>query len=306
VAASPTPIDPGSLPISLGGQFRRHLPAYLAGTVVLGIFQLSLNRIDWLSRTAIDDVFGGTPEKVTEPAMFIFALALVAFVARVASRWFIFNAGRDAEYELRALLLHRLHRLGTAFYRKMSAGEIMSRSTGDLQQVRLLLGFGILNIVNVLFGFASALQVMVNVSVRLTIVSFVMLPFMIVVTRYFSKQMFQKVRDNQDALGKLSDVLQTNLAGVRVVRSFALEKRERRRFDAANQAYAEASLALAQDLLITHNFFRIHHSYLVNLDEIKKYVKGEGGYVVLNNNVSLDVSKRKKTDFLNRLNDKAS
>ena len=215
-------LDPGALPTTLGGTFVRHLRAYVAGGVLLGTFQLSLNRIDWLSKAAIDDVFGGTPEKVTEPALFIFGLALVAFVCRVASRWFIFNAGRDAEYELRALLLHRLHRLGTAFYRKMSAGEIMSRSTGDLQQVRLLLGFGILNIVNVVFAFASALQVMVNVSVRLTLVSFVMLPFLIVTTRYFSKQMFVKTRANQESLGRLSEVLQTNLAGVRVVRSFAL------------------------------------------------------------------------------------
>ncbi len=214
--------------------------------MVLGIFQLSLNRIDWLSKAAIDDVFGGAPEKVTEPAMFIFALAIVAFVARVASRWFIFNAGRDAEYELRAMLLHRLHRLGTAFYRTMSAGEIMSRSTGDLQQVRLLLGFGILNIVNVVFAFASALQVMVRISVKLTLVSFVMLPLLFVLTRSFSKQMFTRTRSNQDAMGKLSEVLQTNLAGVRVVRSFALERRERRRFDAANVGYLEASLGLAR------------------------------------------------------------
>lgn len=246
MAATPSPIEPGSLPTSLGGQFRRHLPAYVGGTLVLGIFQLSLNRIDWLSKAAIDEVFGGAPEKVTRPAMMIFALALVAFVTRVASRWFIFNAGRDAEYELRAMLLHRLHRLGTAFYRTMSAGEIMSRSTGDLQQVRLLLGFGILNIVNVVFSFASALQVMVRISVRLTLVSFVMLPLLMVLTRSFSKQMFTRTRANQDALGRLSEVLQTNLAGVRVVRSFALEARERRRFEAANAAYLEASLGLAR------------------------------------------------------------
>ncbi len=246
MSQAPSPIDPGSLPTSLGGQFRRHLPAYVAGTVVLGLFQLSLNRIDWLSKAAIDDVFGGTPERVTRPAMLIFVLALAAFVTRVASRWFIFNAGRDAEYELRAMLLHRLHRLGTAFYRTMSAGEIMSRSTGDLQQVRLLLGFGILNAVNVVFSFASALQVMASISVRLTLVSFVMLPLLMVLSRSFSKQMFTRTRANQDALGKLSEVLQTNLAGVRVVRSFALESRERRRFDAANAAYLEASLGLAR------------------------------------------------------------
>jgi two-component system LytT family response regulator len=55
------------------------------------------------------------------------------------------------------------------------------------------------------------------------------------------------------------------------------------------------------ELLSDHNFFRIHNSYLININSIKKYVKGEGGYVVLNNNVSLDVSKRKKEAFLNRI-----
>ncbi|MBX3188168.1 MAG: ABC transporter ATP-binding protein [Labilithrix sp.] len=213
---------------------------------MLAVFQLSLNRVDWLSKAAIDDVFGGAPEEVTRPALFIFGFAMLALVTRVASRWFIFNAGRDAEYELRALLLHRLHRLGTAFYRTMSAGEIMSRSTGDLQQVRLLLGFGVLNVINVFFAFASALQVMLRVSVKLTLVSFVTLPAMIVLTRAFSRRMFLYTRKNQEALGKLSEVLQTNLAGVRVVRSFALEQRERRRFDVANAAYLEASLALAR------------------------------------------------------------
>jgi len=239
-------IDPRNLPTTLTGQFWRHFPAYLGGCLVLAIFQLALNRVDWLSKSAIDAVFGGAPEKVTTPALMMFGLAVIAFVARVASRWFVFNAGRDAEYELRALLLHRLHRLGTAFYRTMSAGEIMSRSTGDLQQVRLLLGFGILNVVNVIFAFASALQVMVTISVKLTLVSFVTLPALLVLSRSFGRQMFAKTRANQEALGKLSEVLQTNLAGVRVVRSFALERRERRRFDVINGDYLEASLGLAR------------------------------------------------------------
>lgn len=55
------------------------------------------------------------------------------------------------------------------------------------------------------------------------------------------------------------------------------------------------------DLLSDHNFFRIHNSYLININSIKKYVKGEGGYVVLNNDTSLDVSKRKKEAFLNKI-----
>src|ERR1700733_895266 len=128
-------MNPSELPTSLSGQFRRHLPAYLLGALVLAGFQFSMNRIDWLSKSAIDRIFKGNAEGAMTPVVTIFVLAILAFVLRVASRWFIFNAGRDAEYELRTMLLARLHKLGAAFYRTMSSGEIMSRSTGDLMQV---------------------------------------------------------------------------------------------------------------------------------------------------------------------------
>jgi len=55
------------------------------------------------------------------------------------------------------------------------------------------------------------------------------------------------------------------------------------------------------DMLGEQNFFRIHHSYLINLNGIKKYVRGDGGYVVMNNEKSLQVSKRKKEGFLSRI-----
>ena len=64
-----------------------------------------MNRIDWLSKDAIDIVFGTDPGAISRPAAIIFALAVTAFFTRVTSRWLIFNAGRDAEYELRAILL---------------------------------------------------------------------------------------------------------------------------------------------------------------------------------------------------------
>ena len=234
------------MPTSLSGQFKRHLPAYVFGTLVLAIFQLSMNRIDWMSKRAIDLIFSDHPDAAWLPAGIMLGLAVVAFVTRIASRWFVFNAGRDVEYDMRALLLERLHRLGTAFYRTMPAGEIMSRSTGDLMQVRLLFGFGILNVVNVVFAFASALQVMVSISVKLMLVSFVALPVLVLTTRGFSKALYTRTRANQESLGKLSEVLQTNLAGVRVVRSFALEEHELSRFDRVSREYLEASLGLAR------------------------------------------------------------
>jgi ATP-binding cassette subfamily B multidrug efflux pump len=113
---------------TLGAQFRSQMPAYVRGSIVLALFQLSMNRIDWMGKRAVDLLFGDTPEAAARPALMMLLLAVVAFVTRISSRWFIFNAGRDVEYDLRARLLAHLHKLGAAFYRKMSAGEIMSRA----------------------------------------------------------------------------------------------------------------------------------------------------------------------------------
>jgi two-component system LytT family response regulator len=56
-----------------------------------------------------------------------------------------------------------------------------------------------------------------------------------------------------------------------------------------------------EDLLSDYNFFRIHHSHLVNLDYIRKYQAGRGGYVVMNDGSTITVSQRKKEEFLNNL-----
>ncbi|HMY20483.1 MAG TPA: ABC transporter ATP-binding protein, partial [Polyangium sp.] len=148
--------------------------------------------------------------------------------------------------ELRAALLDHLHKLGPAFFRKMPTGDIMSRATSDLQQVRLLLGFGILNVVNALLAFGSAIYVMLSNSVRLTLASFITFPILMLITRSFSTRMFQHMRQNQEALGKMSDRVLASLAGVRVVRSFALEETERAAFGVANDDYIDKSLKLAR------------------------------------------------------------
>ena len=91
-----------------------------------------MNRIDWASKHAVDSISKGDDHTLKVALVSLFAYAVFGFAVRVASRYFIFNAGRDVEYELRSELLSHLHRLGSAFYRKMSAGDIMSRSRNEL------------------------------------------------------------------------------------------------------------------------------------------------------------------------------
>ncbi len=233
-------------PITLKGAFMRHLPKTLAGWACLALFQYAMNRIDWNTKTAVDGMELSAADVVTHAVITLLVYAGVAFTTRVASRWFLFNVGRDVEFEMRESLLARLHELGSSFYRRMPPGEVMSRATNDLAQVRLLFGFGLLNLANVVFALASALQVLLAVSVRLTCISLLSVPVVLFSARYASRALFKLNRENQETLGQLSDRVQTNLAGVRVVRSFALEHHELARFDIVNANYIKASLALAR------------------------------------------------------------
>lgn len=232
---------------SLLHQFRRKAGQFWIGALMLAVFQLAMNRIDWASKRAVDQIFGdGSHPHILRIVLPLGGLAVLAFVARVSSRALIFNAGRDVEYDMRQALLAHLHTLGSAFYRKVSAGDIMSRATNDLMQVRLLFGFGVLNVVNVVFAFGSALQVLLTISVRLTLVSLLPLPFIFALSRSFSRRLYTATKGNQEALAELSERVQSNLSGVRVVRSFGLERYEEQRFERANQRYLEESLSLSR------------------------------------------------------------
>src|SRR5260221_2269430 len=190
-----------SIPTGLLAQFRRHARPYLLGTLLLAAYQTLAYAFDQGLKFAVGAVRKGDAKTALWVGIGLAIMPLVAMGIRVLSRVLIFNGGRDVEYELRRVLLDRLHALGPAFYRKMPSGEIMSRATNDLTQVRMLLGFAILNAVNTLFGLVSSLAITLRISVKLTFVALSILPLLIVVPRRFSKQMFGLSRANQSALG---------------------------------------------------------------------------------------------------------
>lgn len=228
------------------------MPRYGIGLLLLAAYQYLQFWIDTHIAKAINAASGGGGFEfggsnfALRLGVGLIGVAILAFVIRVMSRVAIFNAGRIGEYELRRGLLRRLQALGPSFYSRMSTGEIMSRATNDLGQVRLLLGFGVLNAINTLFALVSALSVMLPLSTPLTLAAMAPLPILMLVTRRFSRRMFSYTKDNQAAIGALSDQVQTSIAGVRVVRSFALEESELARFDKKNADYLDKSLMLAR------------------------------------------------------------
>ncbi|MEY4548225.1 MAG: hypothetical protein RL685_4420 [Pseudomonadota bacterium] len=237
---------PEEIPTGLLAQLRRNTVNYAIGVLLLAGYNYCQYWIDLLLADAMSGMLHGNLSASRTLGLAMAFAALLAFIARVLSRLTIFNAGRFAEYELRTALLHHLHRLGPSFYRRMSTGDIMSRVTNDLQQVRGLLGFGVLNLFNTAFGLVSALAVMVSFSPKLTLASLAPLPLLFLVMRAYSKRLYLRQRENQDSLGQLGGVVQSSIAGVRVVRAFSLEDAQLASFGRTNETYLDKGLILAK------------------------------------------------------------
>ncbi len=209
-------------------------PRLWVGAALLLATNIVDKAIPFLLERAVDALQAGSIDLVRDFALGVLGLAVVMWAVRSTSRVWIFNVGRDVEFDVRNDLMRHLHRLGPDFYRGMPTGEIMSRATNDLGQVRLLVGFGAMSVVNSLFAYVGSIALMSTISWKLTLMALLPYPLFLVVARGFGRLMYTRSRDAQQALGRLAERAQENLAGIRVVRSFAIEEAELARFDEAN------------------------------------------------------------------------
>lgn len=223
---------------------RPHVRSLWGGGVLLLATNLLDKSIPWLLQHAIDAMRAGNLSDVKHYAFGVLGLATVLSFTRVASRTRIFNVGRYIEYQLRNQILAQLHRLGSSFFVRMPTGEIMSRAISDVTQVRLLLGFGSLNLVNSVFAYVLATAFMLALSPELTAWALAPYPLLIIVTRLFAKRMFSASQDAQRALGQLSGQVQETLSATRLVRAYAIEDRQQEAFEEANQTALRANMRL--------------------------------------------------------------
>jgi ATP-binding cassette, subfamily B, multidrug efflux pump len=228
----------------LWSYLREHLPVLFVGTLFLLATNAMEKAIPWLLKLAVDAFSSDDLGKVQESALWVAGFAVLVMGTRTLSRVFIFNVGRDIEFTLRSELLAQLHRLGATFFGKSSAGDIMSRATNDLGQVRLLLGFGSMNLVNAIVAYASALALMLAISPRLTLIALVPYPFFLFAMRLFVRRLYTVSQEQQKVLGKLSERAQEYLSGVRVVRAYTADAFEARRFDDANRDAVQRTMAV--------------------------------------------------------------
>jgi len=112
----------------------------------------------------------------------------------------LFNVGRDVEKALRSELFAHMSTLSPTFYRKSSIGDLMSRLTNDMTNVRLLAGFALLNMLNAAIVFLANIPLMLSLDPVVAGLALLPFPFVILSAQSVSRVMFRRTRENQDAL----------------------------------------------------------------------------------------------------------
>lgn len=197
-------------------------------------------------RDAIDALQAGHGEMLTHYALAMGAAALVMGVVRWFSRFVIFNTGRYIEYDIRNDLFARLVKLGPDFYQRIKTGDLMSRMVNDLTAVRMLVGMGILTLTNTPLYYVYALAFMFSLNARLTIASVAPYLVLLVGMRKLSRALMERNLRVQEGLGAIGAKVQESLAGVHVVKAYALEDHDAGRFRILNDDYNDNGLALAR------------------------------------------------------------
>lgn len=202
--------------------------------------------VPYLLKLAVNAIEAKRPfREVGMLAAAMIGIAVVQMVVRTYSRFLIFNAGRDVEYDLRNDLFAHLTRLPQSFYSRQQTGDLMSRLVNDVTAVRMLLGPGILNLVNTPVYYIYALAIMLSLDWRLTLLSLIPYPALLMIVKHYSRQLMERTVKVQAGLADLSSRVQENISGMPVVKAYARSDFEEAKFAAANSNFTEESVRLA-------------------------------------------------------------
>jgi ATP-binding cassette, subfamily B, multidrug efflux pump len=231
----------------LAPYLRRYWKHFAWGGVAVILYNTIKVLIPAVIGHAIDDLQHGlTESKIVYHTLRLLLIAVLSAVFLYITRQVIIGASREIEFDLRNDLFANLERQSPSFYHTHRTGDIMARTTNDLNAVRQLLGPAIMYSANTIVFTAAALPFMYRISPKLTFFAFVPLPIASVLVQYFGNRIHRRFERIQAMFSDISAKAQENFSGARLIRAFAQEEAEIASFETANLEYIKRSLHLVR------------------------------------------------------------
>jgi ABC-type multidrug transport system fused ATPase/permease subunit len=234
----------------------RNWPLFLVSAVCMLVSIIVSVQIPLLTRAAIDNVItplaeGSLDIELSKGTLLILMLEIIgltvvvglfSFIQRYANTYF----SQKVVYDIRNDVFASLQNQSFAFYDKTHTGQLLSKVTTDMDRIRRFLGFQLTFLMSSILLLVVALYTMFSINAMLTLFLLPIMPCIFATFYSFGKKIRPLFTQIREQYGSLTSVLHEAIAGIRVVRAFAQEDFERKKFRSKNDKYFQTTLASAK------------------------------------------------------------
>lgn len=220
-------------------------------TVLIGILKFAIPLlIPLITKFVIDDIIGAEGLTSSEKTNKLFTIMAVAFAIFLVLRppieyyrqYLAQWVSSNILYDIRDKLFDHIQRLSLKYYSNTKTGEIISRVVHDVEQTKVFVVTGLMNVWLDTVTILIAIGIMLTMDVPLTFVAIALFPLYGFAVKYFYSRLRSLTRERSQKLAEVQGHLHERVQGIRVTRSFALEDYEQDQFDQRNSAFLNKAI----------------------------------------------------------------
>lgn len=232
-------------------QFVKPYRFQIIGTIIIGIIKFAIPLlIPLLLKYVVDDIIGNQTLSVDDKtSKLMLAMGIMLFIFIVVRppieyyrQYFAQWVGTRILYDIRDQLFTHIQKLSLRYYANTRAGEIISRVINDVEQTKTFVITGLMNLWLDVFTILFVIVLMLTMDIPLTIISILLFPLYGISVKYFYSRLRQLTRNRSQALAEVQGYLHERVQGIPVIRSFAIEGYEQKKFNKTNSNFLEKAM----------------------------------------------------------------
>jgi ABC-type multidrug transport system fused ATPase/permease subunit len=194
----------------------------------------------WLASLAPE----GTPQTggLTRVMLILLGTYLLRWFSMGGQAYLMSVMGQKVLFRMRTQILERIHGLSLKFFDEYEAGDLMSRLVNDTEVINQVFTMGIVRLLSISLNLIGIVVTMVSRKWDLALVSFSVVPVMLLTTSFFARRARKAFRKTRETIGDVSSELEENISGVREVQAFARERQNVAEFRQINRANRDANV----------------------------------------------------------------
>jgi ATP-binding cassette subfamily B multidrug efflux pump len=175
-------------------------------------------------------------------AVFYSAVLVAGFASDYIQTWTLQMTGQRIMFDLRREIYGRLQRLDIRYYDRNPVGRLMTRVTSDVDALNDLFASGVITIFSDIFTLAGIMVILLVMNWRLALVTFTVLPLIVVITQWFRRNVRESYRVVRGWVARINAFLQENITGMATVQLFRREALNFARFDDIDRKHRDANI----------------------------------------------------------------